>query len=347
MELRSAEKDVAEIRRYYLDLRRQRPELALPALADAQEELTTSEAMATTSAVESLQLFEIIRTRLNGLHDKMAKFRKRTTEKDPVTDKLRYGEKTLVRVETLLATYEELQKALAMASGESPAEGDVVVESSESVAVHKLRQEANREEQETARKRLEEEERVEHENAAKREEERRLAEEKKRVEEAVLLDEQRRRDELARQAEVARLAQQRAQQEERRADREWMAGITKGPDGVREQLRILVESTKEDDAARVTAISALHTIFSQIVARPEEPNFRRIRRDHPRFNEDVGRHPGGKELLIAAGFALGAIDDVPSFLSREPDLENDMDGWSTWFDLIKKTLEIIEEEMVK
>ena len=52
------------------------------------------------------------------------------------------------------------------------------------------------------------------------------------------------------------------------------------------------------------------------------------------------------EVLIAAGFVLGAIDDVPSFLSIEPNLEQDMDKWSAWFDLLKKTQEIIEEQMI-
>lgn len=52
-------------------------------------------------------------------------------------------------------------------------------------------------------------------------------------------------------------------------------------------------------------------------------------------------------MLIAAGFTLGAIDDVPSFICREPNIENDLDGWSAWFDLLKATLEAIEEQMLK
>jgi hypothetical protein len=38
---------------------------------------------------------------------------------------------------------------------------------------------------------------------------------------------------------------------------------------------------------------------------------------------------------------------VKCFFSREPNIEQDMNGWSDWFDGLKKTLEVIEEEMIK
>ena len=53
------------------------------------------------------------------------------------------------------------------------------------------------------------------------------------------------------------------------------------------------------------------------------------------------------EFLIAAGFELGAIDDVPCYLSKEPNIETDMDGWAAWFDLLKGTLDVLEQEMSK
>jgi hypothetical protein len=40
--------------------------------------------------------------------------------------------------------------------------------------------------------------------------------------------------------------------------------------------------------------------------------------------------------LIAAGFRVGAVDDVPFFISTEPDIEKEMDAWSEWFDFSKK-----------
>ena len=133
----------------------------------------------------------------------------------------------------------------------------------------------------------------------------------------------------------------------KRADREWMASIAKGPGGVREQLQILSESTASDPGAYTAALNALHMLFSQIVSHPEEVNFRRVRRDHAQFHKDIGQYAGGRELLIAAGFRLGAVDDVACFISTEPDIEKEMDAWSEWFDLLKATLEILEQELIK
>ena len=149
--------------------------------------------------------------------------------------------------------------------------------------------------------------------------------------------------ELRRQAEAVR--QRRLAQE--RAEREWIDSIPKGIDGVKLQISVIKEATKDDMDAQRTAISSLHTIFQQINAHPEETKFRRIRRDHEKFVQDIGRHTGGVEFLIAAGFELGAIDDVPCYLSKEPNIETDMDGWAAWFDLLKGTLDVLEQEMSK
>ena len=51
-----------------------------------------------------------------------------------------------------------------------------------------------------------------------------------------------------------------------------------------------------------------------------------MRRDHPKFNADIGRRDGGKDILFAAGFCLGATDNIPWFITTEPNVENDLDG---------------------
>ena len=343
MELRVAEQDVAEMRVLYGGLRKNSGELEkhLPPLLDeADDAATVIDETKNKSATELLQLLESLRERLLGLRGKMDRFRKRQSEKDPVTEKPRYGEKTLARVIILLERYEDLQKAIDIAFGE------VEETDNGSVVIQQLQHQAGIEAEEKASILREEHETREREEAAKKAEEERIAEEKRRAEEAERLEIERQREERARAIEAARLAEARAQQEAERADREWIDSLTKGPDGIKMYLKELVESTKDDPASQTTAINALHTLFSQIVSRPEETSFRRIRRDHPRFNQDIGRLPGGKEILIAAGFTLGAIDDVPSYLSIEPNIEKDMDGWAAWFDLLKKTLEIIEEQMI-
>ena len=152
--------------------------------------------------------------------------------------------------------------------------------------------------------------------------------------------------EAAEQAELRRRAEQVRQERlaAQDAERMWVESIKVSPDGVKEQVQILKESTASDPEARQTALSSLYRLFQQVNAHPEETKFRRVRRDHEQFNNDIGRHKGGKEILIAAGFELGAIDDVPCFISKEPDIEKDMDGWSAWFDLLKATLQILEQE---
>jgi DNA repair exonuclease SbcCD ATPase subunit len=345
MELRSAENDLEELCKLYKDLRRGHLEQKLPPLMVVASGDTTDVVDSSTtpdgsqSASEVLKELETIRERLQALQGTMDRFKKRMMEKDSVTNKPRYGEKTMSRVKTLLETYEDLQKAIALVFGEAEVDA--------TATIHHLRNHADQEEEVKKAKEREEQERQDREKARKEAEELRIAEEHRKAEEAERQELERQREELARQAEAARMAQLRAQQAVERADREWVESIEKGTNGVREQLQILIESTKDDPPTQRAAINALHTLFSQIVSRPEETIFRRIRRDHPRFNEDIGRHPGGKEFVIASGFVLGAIDDVPSYISKEPNIEKDMDGWSAWFDLLKATLAIIEEELMK
>lgn len=160
---------------------------------------------------------------------------------------------------------------------------------------------------------------------------------------------QREREELAAKAETARKArierEERMAEEERDAERSYLDSIHVGLDGVKQQLMVLKNSCKSPSELG-TALESLHQLFHQITSRPEEIKFRRIRRDHPKFLHDIGRHDGGKEVLVAAGFTFEEIDGVKCYFTKEPDLMNDMDGWSKWFDLIKGSLSIIEEEMI-
>ncbi len=200
----------------------------------------------------------------------------------------------------------------------------------------------------------------------------RLAQEAIRVEELarqrIALAERTRREEeemLARRAHEARVRRMEeewaAEESVRTADRELLAMVPNiGPDGVRAQIdRMKVALVNEDNnnnnnsnnnVEGITllsiALSSLRDMFIKIVRHPEEMKYRTVRRDHPKFIEDIGRHVGGREILIAAGFRLENIEGVPCLYSKEPDVEKDMDGWSIWFDNLKKTLEVIEEQMM-
>jgi hypothetical protein len=141
--------------------------------------------------------------------------------------------------------------------------------------------------------------------------------------------------------------EQAAVDAEHRADQELLATVpTLGTDGVREQIDRMREALKNNRAILDAALGSLYNLFEQIVRKPEELNFRRVRRNHPKFMEDIGRHVEGREVLTAAGFRLEKLDGVPCFFSAEPHIETNMDGWSEWFDTPKKMLAVIEEEMI-
>jgi hypothetical protein len=288
-----------------------------------------------------------MQTSLQALHPKVARFRTRLAETDPVTGNPRYGATTHTRVSTLVHTYDFLVAHIPVTSDDDDDDNDNET-GEQSNALTQLQQRHHEQQlaqeqariEEERRRVQEEEETAQAEHAqGQRDDQRRRAEDAQRQQEQAAAD-----SELSRQAEAART--RRLAQEQ--AEREWVTSIVKGPEGVKQQIGVLKESTATCDhpeEALGTALRALHTIFQQINKRPEETNFRRIRRDHEQFTHDIGRHKGGVELLIAAGFELGAIDDVPCYLSREPCLEKDMDGWSAWFDLLKATLGILEEQL--
>lgn len=266
-----------------------------------------------------------------------------SNQRDPVTKKPRYGEKTIPRVKAAIRTYRALEKGADVLFNDSDAGPCLVSVLRSQIQQHTEKLNA------TIRARRSQEQ-LETERLVK---ERILAEE--RTHQQRLLEEQRKRDEereLARRAEEARM---RRLEEERavvdaefRADQELMALVPiLGADGVRGQIGRMREALKDDGASLDVALGSLYTLFEQIVRKPEEVNFRRVRRNHPKFMADIGRHVGGREVLIAAGFKLEKLDGVPSFFSAEPHIESDMDGWSEWFDTLKKTLAVIEEEMLK
>lgn len=295
----------------------------------------------TISAAEALEALEQVKSRLGALDVQCAKLRRRLGETDPVTGDPRYGAKTATRVVALLDLYDALTIGISTAYGTNDA----------TAAVHSLRQSVENEE--GRRKQAEADAR---DAAMKEAADAKLAAQKREDEErlnAMQTERERVRQEaeLHQQALEARQRREeeeaRARAEEREADRVFQDSIPKGPDGFRAQLTALREGCSNEPGAFDVAIGALHTLFSQIAARPEEIKFRRIRRDHPNFLQDIGRHQGGKEVFIAAGFKLETLDGVKSFFSKEPDLERDMDGWSEWFDGLKRTLQIIEEEMIK
>lgn len=299
MELKNTETNVHEMRLLYESARfrsaalgTELPPLKFEPNRPSGEFIVSDEgdAKRDNSANDILLDFETVKTSLHSLKQKIEKLEKRRNEKDPITQQPRYGQRTLTRVDTLIDLYYDLQNALSGSLGETINDSDTI---GSVLPIEFLRKRAEDEDEEKELREREAQRVRELEEEAKRLEEAQQAEKLRLAEELRRAEEERRRAESARLVEEARIARQREQEEAERAERAWVEGIEKGPNGVSEQLKILVGSTSDDPLAQSSAINALHTIFSQIVSRPEENNFRRIRRDHPKFVQGTwhkGRH---------------------------------------------------------
>lgn len=359
MELRNTEQELNDMLIVYESLYRCDHQTGLPALELPpvhQQVLDANTTSFTTFATpeDALQALQSLHAKFfsSDLETRRKKFEQRLADKDPITGAPRYGEKTATRVQNVLELHGLLKQATWAAFGleleteegdNEDAVNNITGAGANNSVVANLqsaieaKQEATRQaelkKQQQAKaaeaERLAQEERQRQEEERQRQE----AEEARRQEEA----------ELNRAANEAREATRRAQEAAAQAEQDWINSIPKGPGGVRTQIQILKDDTQDDPATQKTALTSLLTIFTQIAQHPEEINFRRIRRDHPQFHQDIGRFKGGREVLIAAGFQLTTLDDVPVFFSKEPDLESDMDGWSLWFDNLKANLEVVKE----
>ena len=329
-------------------------------LSEYEANANNTEAYRKSSEEALLSALEGLKAKFAPLEARVKKFRQRLAEKDPITQAPRYGSKTAERVTNVLVLHGALKKATWAAYGlevppldNNDTAGDTSKTTESTTAasaststtsvVSSLRSavEAQQEAQRQAAEKADLE-------RQKEEDERRAAEKEKEMQEEV--ERQQRAAEraaeeadLARRAEQVRQAQRREQEAAAQAERDWIASIPKGPEGVKQQIQILKDDTEADPAAQKAALSALLVLFTQIAQHPEEINFRKIRRDHPKFHQDIGRHKGGREIFIAAGFKLMTLDEIPCFYSKEPNLETDMDAWSDWFDGIKSNLAVVKE----
>ncbi|GMI27952.1 hypothetical protein TeGR_g5797 [Tetraparma gracilis] len=270
-----------------------------------------------------------LQARADALLPSISLFTKNLTATDPVTGKDRYGDGMKLKVRALVGEFEALTngaEALLAPGGageqlgrreEAVAAYEKEREAGEAAEGERLRREAA--ESEEAVRRREEEAALAREAEAERERQRVMREFQER---------ERREKEAA----------ARAREEELRRDREWVASIPKGLASFRELF-----SSLPPPARKVVA-----TLFAQIKAHPDNESFRRFKLAHPRFQEDVARHPGGRECFVAAGFGLQSVESESGELSKclvmaEPSLENDFDGWSEWFNLVTAVAEACGE----
>ena len=236
------------------------------------------------------------------------------------------------RVNSLLQKYCALCIGLSLTFGEDFIGDGLMILKDDNVPIAKflrdmILEDQERDKRENQFREMKEKERLETERQKQMELENELKL-KQREQDAMMESE---RNDLARRAEIARInrleSMRRAEENRIEAEREFLASVEVGPNGIRKQLERLRSSCQSEEEMN-TAIGALHTLFSQISAHPEEIKFRRIRRDHEKFVSDIGRHDGGEGFFIAAGFHITEIDGKQCFFSKEPSLEVDMDSWS-------------------
>jgi PUB domain len=315
MELRTTEAEVQSLTEFYTSHR-------------LRDRLDSYSSTTDGAASELWPLLAEFQTRLLSLQPRIDAFRLRAQQADAITKQSRYGPQTLQRVLAMIQQYDSLyddeyQNLILLKRDVS--ESNLFTRVQQAAELEQLQKE--------------------------KDEQRRKEEEEQRAQQKKEEEEQRRQQATVETRPTAALnvpardEQDAAEERRRREDREWIQSIPhrKTLRGVQEQFRRWLAALP--DAQRPTSVRAMHRLFQQIVQHPEEDAFRRIRRDHAQFQNDIGQFPGGPELLIAAGFQLGTIDRVPCFLSMEPNVEVDFDGWSQWFDLLKGTLDLIEQEM--
>jgi regulator of replication initiation timing len=305
------------------------------------------------SAIDIRNDLIVFQQRVESLQTVMNKFRQRLEQVDPITQQPRYGAQTKQRVQNIIQSYDQLvqvynaifspQINLTVMENPPNKEDSNLIATINSVAAQEVTEEQNRLELERQQAIVAEELRQQT-----------MIEHQRQLESERIMAIQREQEEFRRQTEQiieARRAVQLEQERQTTADRIWMESIPNRNTliGVQEQLHIFVTNCQNEQPSTIkSSLQALHTMFSQIVSHPDNENYRRIRRNHPQFIQDIGQYQGGVELLICAGFQLGMIDNsIPSYICKEPNVETDLDGWSDWFDLLKGTLDLIEKEMIK
>ena len=321
---------------------------------------TTTTTITTTTTTTATQLqseYQMWCQRLTELGPILTKFQQRLRQTDPITQQPRYGGQTQQRVRTMIQSYESLLQVFVSV----PVEEEETLPTTTTTTTTNPRlsfmEECAQAEQMEQQQQL---------NVVvvvvappPLDEERRRLEQEEANRVARLQQEQ-----VAFRQQTELLAQQRQATEERqrRADLLFLASIPHRNTllGVQVQLQRFLENWiphDDNDPPTTTttttttlsvSLSALYTVFQQIVQHPDVEAHRRIRRDHAQFRQEIGQYPGGIELLLAAGFTTGLVDSsIPSYICREPNVETDLDAWSDWYDLLKGTLQLIKTEMVR
>ncbi|CAI5702477.1 unnamed protein product [Peronospora effusa] len=287
---------------------------------------------------------------LAGLHGDvnvmMDKFRSRCSMVDPVTKQPRFGPKMLAKVQDLLRRYDDV--ALRM-------EEDAPLRLQVEAKIYQLAEkEAAKKEEKIAQER----EALKVQRAAelaREQEQQRLQQEARDQETKRQRDEQLCIEALAAAAQKKRERheKERAEKEQKRKlveqERERLnASIPHGKEGLEKSIAMLQKSTGSEVLFRQSLVKLLGVV-SNICSVPENAAFRHIPKDNTNFHADLGQYAGGHQCLLALGFKEIEQGDEEQpravFVLEEPDLSEDFDAWSTWFNELKEMQSQVESKL--
>ncbi|KAK1946070.1 hypothetical protein P3T76_003118 [Phytophthora citrophthora] len=292
-----------------------------------------------TLDVTLVESFSYILAAIDGsVNDMMEKFRARCTMVDPVTNQPRFGPKMLAKVQDMLSRYDDVKLSVAE---DSPLRLELEAQINQLLQVGAKKKE---EEEQRERESMEAQHAVE---MAKKQEQQKLQQE------ALQREAAREQEEKLRVEALAAAAQKiREQREKERAEVEYQkkleeeereclnATIPHGKEGLEQAILMLRESTGSEK---------LLTVVSNICSSPESAAFRHIPRDNANFHADLGQYVGGHQCLLALGFKeLQQGDEAQPkavFVLEEPDLSEDLDAWSNWFDELKEMQNLVESKL--
>ncbi|KAJ0409107.1 hypothetical protein P43SY_002241 [Pythium insidiosum] len=296
-----------------------------------------------TAAVLSLEprLRALVDSAENEVAPLAEKLRQRSKMTDPVTNEPRFGPKTMERVLDMLRRFDVIKTDL---------DGAPWVERLHSAIAGSQEQEASQREREMSAQRQLEEQRLMQQRAEDAQRQQKEAEERER-QRVAKEEEQRRTAELARLAEEKRAERERQRlaeearirEEQRQLDQRNAQAIV-GVDGLACALSALQHAITDQNVYRQT-LQRLLVLVSNICASPENAAFRSIPKDNPHFHNDIGQHDGGHDALLSLGFReMEPEAGKRVFVMEEPNLEEDLDKWSNWFDGLKVMKEFLEEK---
>ncbi|CAN0092205.1 unnamed protein product [Pylaiella littoralis] len=204
----------------------------------------------------------------------------------------------------------------------------------------RCKREAERRQEEEARVRI---------RLAEAEEERRRAVaaqsilERERERQTAEAERSREERQLAAEREEARLAEDKRRRE--REAQELRGSVAVGAAGVEDGLRRIDDACGGNPAEKKAAVQALQQILRNVASNPEDPRFRRIKRDNENFQRALGRFEGGIQILLSSGFKMQVEEGQTVLVMNEPDLSEDMDGWTEWYKHISEAVERLKLEL--